>query len=191
MIGYCTAMGVIICMLRGVNVGGHNLIKMEALRALCESIKLRDAQTYVQSGNVVFRSDERDLVKLATRLEKALEKTFGFRPAVILRSTSGLRDVVARNPFATRQDVEPNKLLVTFLPADPGEAARELVRQMRIEPEELRISGQELYIHFPNGMGRSKLPFAAIDRALKMSGTARNWNSVTKLLAMAEALEAQ
>jgi uncharacterized protein (DUF1697 family) len=189
MIRYCTAMGVVICLLRGVNVGGHNKIKMEALRALCESLKLRDACTYVQSGNVVFRTNEKDMRKLALRLEDALEKSLGFRPPVILRTTSELREVVAKNPFARRTDIEPGKLLVNFLPGDPGDEGRERVRQMKIAPEELRIEGRELYIHFPNGQGKSKLPQAAIDKALKMSGTGRNWNSVTKLLEMAESLD--
>jgi uncharacterized protein (DUF1697 family) len=98
--------------------------------------------------------------------------------------------VVARNPFAKRRDIEPSKLLVTFLAYDPGRQARENVLKIQTDPEELRIEGRELYIYFPNGMGRSKLPMAAIEKALKTPGTSRNWNSVTKLLEMAEKLEA-
>src|ERR1039458_3254224 len=98
------AMPVVISMLRGVNVGGHNKIKMDALRELCASLKLRDPQTYVQSGNVVFRSDDRDLVPLGRRIEQAIERKFGFRPAVILRTAAELRDVIARNPFASRSE---------------------------------------------------------------------------------------
>ncbi len=79
-------MAVIISMLRGVNVGGHNKMKMDALRALYESLKLRDAQTYVQSGNVIFRTDERDMARLAKRIEDGIERKFGFRPDVILRT---------------------------------------------------------------------------------------------------------
>src|SRR5437879_8558787 len=86
-------MTVIISMLRGVNVGGHNKIKMEALRALYESLKLRDAQTYVQSGNVIFRTEERDMLRLAKRLEDGIERKFGFRPYVILRTAAEMRDV--------------------------------------------------------------------------------------------------
>jgi uncharacterized protein (DUF1697 family) len=183
-------MAVIISMLRGVNVGGHNKIKMDALRALYESLKLRDAQTHVQSGNVIFRTDERDISRLTKRIEDGIERKFGFRPDVILRTAAEMRDVVARNAFAKRRGIEPNKLLVTFLASDPGAEAREKVLQIKCDPEELRIEGQELYIYFPNGIGRSKLSLAALERALKTTGTGRNWNSVTKMLEMAEKLEA-
>jgi len=98
-------MPVIICMLRGVNVGGHNMIKMDALKALCVSLKLKDPQTYVQSGNVVFGSGEEDLPKLARRLQDAIEKAHGFRPGVVLRTAGELREVVARNPFAKRSGI--------------------------------------------------------------------------------------
>jgi uncharacterized protein (DUF1697 family) len=183
-------MPVIISMLRAVNVAGHNMIKMDALRALYQSLKLRDAQTYVQSGNVVFRTDERDLAQLTKRIQNGIERTFGCRPDVILRTTAELRDVIARNPFAKRRGIEPGKLLVTFLAADPGDAAREQVLKIKCEPEELRVNGRELYIYFPNGMGRPKLSWAVLDRTLKIPGTGRNWNSVTKLLEMAEKMEA-
>ena len=182
-------MAVIISMLRGVNVGGHNKIKMEALRALYESLKLRDAQTYVQSGNVIFRTDERDIARLTKRIEDGIERKFGFRPDVILRTAAEMRDVVARNPFAKRRGIEPSKLLVSFLASDPGEEGREKIRQMKCDPEEMRIERRELYIYFPNGMGRSKLPWAGMDKMLKTPGTGRNWNSVTKMLEMAERLE--
>src|ERR1022692_3242484 len=183
-------MAVIISMLRGVNVGAHNRIKMDALRALYESLGLRDPQTYVQSGNVVFRTDKRDLVALAKRIEDIIERGFGFRPPVILRTSSELRDVIARNPFAKRSGIEPSKLLVNFLASDPGVEARDKVLKLKTEPEELRMDGRELYIYFPSGMARPKLSWAVIEKTLKVPGTGRNWNSVTKLLEMAERLEA-
>jgi uncharacterized protein (DUF1697 family) len=182
-------MTVMISMLRGVNVGGHNRIKMDALRALYEFLKLRDAQTYVQSGNVIFRTDEQDVARLAKRIEDGIERKFGFRPDVILRTAAEMRDAIARNPFAKRRGIEPGKLLVSFLASDPGEEARKKLRQMKCDPEELRVEGREVYIYFPNGMGRSKLPWAGLDKMLKTPATGRNWNSVTKMLEMAEKLE--
>jgi uncharacterized protein (DUF1697 family) len=183
-------MGVIVSMLRGVNLGPHNRVKMEELRDLYVSLKLREPQTYVQSGNVIFRTDERDLVKLVKRIESAIEKKFGFQSDVVLRSTAQLRDVVARNPFAKRRGIEPGKLLVTFLAGDPGEEARAKVRAIKCAPDELWIEGSEAYLYFPNGAGRPTLSWAAIPKTLKVSGTARNWNSVTKILEIAEKMEA-
>src|SRR5437867_12319349 len=108
-------MPVIISMLRGVNVGGHNLIKMDALRALYESLGLQDPQTYVQSGNVIFRTKERDPSRLARQIENEIERGFGFRPGVILRTPSDLRDVINRNSLASSRDVDPCKVPVTVL----------------------------------------------------------------------------
>jgi len=173
-----------VCLLRGVNVGGNNVIKMEALRALCESLKLDRVQTYVQSGNVVCESAEREVPGLSARLAGAIEKQFGFRSDVVVRTAAELRSVVTRNPFAGRSDVAPNKLLVVFFGADPD---GDKVRGLKVANEELRLDGRELYVHFPDGQGKSKLSFAAFDRgAPKVSWTGRNWNTVTKLLAMAE-----
>src|SRR5947209_2146224 len=100
-------MTVAISMLRGINVGGHKSIKMESLRAMYESLGLRDAQTYVQSGNVVFRTAARDLSPLTKRIENKIEQVFGFRPGVIIRTPSELREVIRRNPFAKRPGIEP------------------------------------------------------------------------------------
>jgi uncharacterized protein (DUF1697 family) len=183
-------MPVIICMLRGVNVGGHNMIKMDALKALCVSLKLKDPQTYVQSGNVIFRSEEKDLEKLAKRLQDAIEKTHRFRPGVVLRTVAELRAVITRNPFAKRSGIEPGKLLVNFLAADPGKDTREKALAIKIGPEEMHLIGSEAYIYFPNGQGRSKFPWPAIERALGTSGTGRNWNSATKMLEIAEKMAA-
>jgi uncharacterized protein (DUF1697 family) len=183
-------MAVVISMLRAVNVGSHGRIKMDALRALYESLGLRDPQTYIQSGNVVFRTKERELVRLAKRIEDAIERKFGFRPDVVLRTATDLRDAIRRNPFATRRDIDPSKLLVTFLADDPDSEAREKILKINAEPEELRLDGRELYIYFPNGMARPKLSWTAIAKTLKTSGTGRNWNTVRELLEMAEKMEA-
>ncbi len=183
-------MTVYISMLRGVNVGGHNKVKMEALRALYESLGLKDAQTLIQSGNVVFRAKQQNSTLLAKRIGDGIETHFGFRPGVIIRTTSELRNVITKNPFATRKNIDPRKLLVSFLAADPGPEAREKVLAIEVVPEELRVEGRELYIYFLNGMGKSKLSMPMIEKTLKTSGTGRNWNTVQKLLAMAKALEA-
>jgi uncharacterized protein (DUF1697 family) len=181
-------MAVVVSMLRGVNLGPHNRIKMDALRTLYESLGLRNVATYVQSGNVVFQTTARDLVKIGRRIEDGIESTFGFRCDVVLRTPVELRDVVAANPFAGRSGIEPAKLLIAFLARGLSPEAKAKLLSVPIEPEELYIHGRELYIYFANGMARPKLPSGLIDRTVQMAWTGRNWNTVTKLLEMSEAL---
>jgi len=181
-------MAVVISLLRGINVGGNRKIKMDALRVLYESLDCRNVQTHIQSGNVVFKTKERNLDRLTKRIEDAIEKTFGFQSNVIVRTHAELSDLIARNPFAGRTDIEPGKLLVTFLATSPAAEALDKLRSIKADPEELRIDGREVYIYFPNGAGRSKLPWASFEKTLKVPGTARNWNTVLKMLEMAEKL---
>jgi len=183
-------MPVVISLLRSVNVAGHNKIKMDALRELYESLKLRNPQTYVQSGNVVFRAEDRNLDALAARIEQAIERKFACRVPVILRTASKLRDVIGRNPFAARDGIEPGKLLVTFLARDPTAEARAKFLAIKTDVEELHLDGRELYTYFSNGMGRPKVSWPTVERTLAVPSTGRNWNTVTKLLEMAESLEA-
>ena len=184
-------MPVLISMLRGVNVGGHNKIKMDALRALYESLKLEDPRTYVQSGNVIFRTKEKTSAALAKKIQDAIERKFGFRPEVILRTKDELRNAIATSPFATRPDLEPGKILVTFLAGDPGPQAHAALLGFKSHPEELHLQGRELFIYFPDGAGKSKLPWSTVAKLLNTTGTARNWNSVTKMLAIAEEMDAK
>jgi uncharacterized protein (DUF1697 family) len=99
-----------------------------------------------------------------------------------------MRDVVARNPFSER-DIESKKILVTFLAREPSREACEKALRIEPGPDELRIDGRELFLYFPNGMARPTLSPAALERVLKIPGTGRNWNSVLKLLEMAEGME--
>jgi len=182
-------MPVLVAFLRAVNVGGHAKIKMDALRELFVSLKFAEPQTYVQSGNVIFNSSERDLASIAKRIQQGIEKKFGCCPEVVLRTPDDLRAVISKNPFRKRANIEPGKLLVSFLAGDPAKGAIKSLAALPIQPEELHLVGRELFIYFPNGQGKSKFPWARVDKALQTAGTGRNWNSVTKILKIAERLE--
>lgn len=181
-------MAVVIAMLRGVNVGGHQKVSMETLRTLCSGLGLRGVQTYIQSGNVVFHEDSGDAVALARTLEDAIEKEFGFRVGVVVRTLAEMRKVIANNPFEARAEVEPNRLLVVFLASAPARQTREQVLGVACAPEELHLKGREMYIYYPNGMARPTIPLARIEKMLGCASTGRNWNTVHKLLAMGEVL---
>jgi uncharacterized protein (DUF1697 family) len=183
-------MSVVISLLRGVNLGSHNKVKMDALRGLYLSLGMQNVQTHVQSGNVVFRTKERELARLARLIEDRIEKKFGFRTDVILRTPSELRGVIARNPFGRRRDIDPSKLLVSFLATDPSAEALEKVSNLDTQPDELYVDGREFYIYFVSSMARPKISWIAIAKMLKTPGTGRNRNTVRKLLGMAEKLGA-
>ena len=172
-------MTTLVALLRGVNVGGKNKIRMEELRTACEGLGWRDVRTYIQSGNIVFRCKDKDA---GARLEAALESQFGIQTFVVTRTLAEMRALVERNPFP---GLDPKKILVSFLSLEPGAEAVAKVEAMGITPEEVRISGREMFIHFPLGQGVSKLPMAKIERTLGTGGTGRNWNTVLALLEMA------
>jgi len=184
-------MPVVVSMLRGVNVGAHNRIKMDALRAVYQSLGLKDCQTFIQSGNVVFRSEEKNLAKLRNRIEAAIEKKFGFRPDVILRTTKEMRSAVVGSPFTGRDNIDPSKLLVTFLAEKPGAEAKREFMKIKSDSEEMYLNGRELYIYFAEGLARPKIAWMSVVKTLGTTGTGRNWNSVLELLGMAVKMESR
>lgn len=167
-----------VALLRGVNVGGKNKLPMADLRALVESLGHVDVSTYIQSGNVVFTGDRSVTPE---SWQSAIAKQFGLNVTVVLRTASELDKIVNANPFSR---VETSTLHVGFMTKKPSVALVAKLDAARFRPDELSVRGRELYLHLPNGMGRSKLP-AYLDRQLKISTTVRNWNTVTKLLELA------
>lgn len=180
-------MAVIISLLRGINVGGKKPIKMDALCSVYNGIGFGDVQSCLQSGNVVFTAKSQNLKTLTKQIEDAIEQKFGYRCDVVLRTSSELKQLIANNPFAKTRGIEPGKLgIVFFKEAPAADSCREVLR-VKAKDEEVHNNGREFYIYFGSGMGQSKL-FAAIAR--KLTGTTRNWNTVTRLAEIAERLQA-
>lgn len=166
-----------VALLRGVNVGGRNKLRMDELRSLVESLGYTEVSTFIQSGNVLFSAAE---PASAASLRAALSTRLGIDAAVVLRSAAELARAVASNPF---DEADPARLHVGFLTDPP---ASELVAKLdagRYLPEEVSIIGNDVYLHLPDGMGRAKLP-GTLDRKLGMAMTVRNWNTVTRLLGL-------
>jgi uncharacterized protein (DUF1697 family) len=172
-----------VAMLRGINLGSHKRIAMGELRALFETLGLEGMRTYVVSGNVVFESPRRGRAALAGDIEGAIESTLGHDVTVVLRTGPELARIVAANPFP---DAGSSTLYVTFLGDTP---ARDRVRELEAAPtegdDEFAVRGTEVYLHFPNGYGRSKLNNEALERQLGVAGTTRNWRTTTTLAGMA------
>jgi uncharacterized protein (DUF1697 family) len=184
-------MTVYVSMLRAVNVGGSSRIKMDALQRVYESLGFADVRTLLQSGNVVFRSTLDGRERLAKRIVQELERQLGLRIEVMLRTLAEVESIVERGPvLAARAD--PSKLLVMFLSSVPSAAAQAALlkwHKSKELPEMLELRGPEIYLYYPNGVGRSKLTSAVIESKLDTWGTARNWNTLVKLVEIGRALE--
>lgn len=175
-------MPVFIALIRGINVGGHKKIKMADVKRLCEELGLSDVRTHLQSGNVVFRTARTDRARLVKELEDAL----ALDARVILRTAPELRKAMEANPMPEEAQGAPSAFVVVFLAEKPSAAAMQSLRGAYSGPEKMELHGAELYIEYGAGMGTSKFTNTLIERKLGTSGTARNWNTVTRLVEMAE-----
>jgi uncharacterized protein (DUF1697 family) len=167
-----------VSLLRGINVGGHNMVSMARLRALYEALGCEDVATYLQSGNVVFRRD-RDPAGVGRGVERAIKRELGLDVRVLDRTHADLAEIVEVDPFPK---ADPSRRLVMFLSAPPGKEIAREIGHVTLGPDEARLIGRELHLHCPDGVGNSKLPGLLNERRLGVTATARNWRTVTRLL---------
>jgi uncharacterized protein (DUF1697 family) len=173
-----------VALLRAVNVGGRTPVAMAALRAWLEGLGFAEPRTLLQSGNAVFRGAGQGGPRLERRLELEAAKRLGLQTEFFLRDAKAWREVVARNPFAAEADRDPAHLLVVFLKQAPAPARVAALRAAIKGREAVRALGRQAYVVYPDGIGRSKLTMAVIERHLGTRATGRNWNTVMKLAAL-------
>jgi len=179
-------MTAFVALFRGINVGGHHKIRMDALKDVHEALGFQDVIPYIQSGNVVFTSDDANVARLRGNIEHGFAKKFGFHVEVFVRTSAELRDIIEKNPFQNQPDRGSKWVAVLFLAARPELTAQDDLLKTYAGPEEFFIMGQEMYIYYTNGMGRSKLSLSLIEKKLKTVGTARNWNTILQLQKLLE-----
>jgi len=170
-------------LLRGINVGGKHIVPMKDLAEIFATAECKDVRTYIQSGNVVFTCTNNVAAGLCRSLEKKIEARYGFPAPVVLRSHEELAQVSRSNPFLKAGKAEQT-LYVSFLANEPAAEAVAKLDPQRSPGDEFRVIGREIYLHFPNGAGRSKLTNAYFDSRLSTTSTSRNWATVLKLLEM-------
>jgi uncharacterized protein (DUF1697 family) len=176
-----------ISFLRGVNMTGHNPIKMTDLSALYKELGFTDAKTYIQSGNVIFSSeDESGLSDIAIRIEKAIYERFTHTVPVMIRTIEEVRSIISVNPFLDEENFEPSKMAVIFLCEKATEDQINKVVNIDYPPDKYKISGKEIFIYCPNGFGRTKLYTNFFEKKMGVTGTARNWKTITTILNIAE-----
>ena len=171
-----------VALLRGLNVGGKNRLPMGKLAAVFEAEGCTGVTTYIQSGNVVF-STERAAADLSRALSDRLLTAHSMDVPVVLRSGEELVAVARANPFL-RRGADPGALHVAFLSTEPDPVGVARLDPDRAPPDELIVTGSEVYLHLPNGVGRTKLTNAYLDRCLGVVSTARNWRTVLALAEM-------
>ncbi|WP_342479625.1 DUF1697 domain-containing protein [Paenibacillus sp. FSL F4-0097] len=173
-----------IALLRGINVGGNKIIKMLDLKAIFQTLGFANVRTYIQSGNVVFESDEGSVSLLSGVIERQIHEVFGFEVSVIIRTLAEMENVIANDPFQLSEPEEFKRWYVTFLPAEPSAEALDKLRTYENGPDKVRFVGREMYILYEVSVSQSPLFKVPFDKILGMPITARNWNTVNKLVAI-------
>jgi uncharacterized protein (DUF1697 family) len=177
-------METIISILRGINVGGQNKIPMVELKALYEKAGFKNVTTYIQSGNVVFSAEKKELNSLPDKIQQIIFKKYGFNVPVIVRTVDEMESVVKSNPMLKIKGIDIEKLHVTFLSAYPSEQALEKIKTYDYRPDEFIIVEREIFIYCPNGYGNTKISNTFFENKLKVTATTRNWRTVNELLKM-------
>ena len=179
-----SATGVIVALLRGINVGGKNRLRMKELIALFVDAGCDDVRTYIQSGNVVFRTGPAVGEEISSIISASILSRFGYRVPVITRTAREFQEIVRANPFV-KAGAEADKLHVIFLAELPDGAQVEALDPDRSPGDEFAVQGREIYLHCPNGVARSKLTNSYFDSRLSTTSTTRNWRTVQRLFELA------
>ncbi|MBI1826131.1 MAG: DUF1697 domain-containing protein [Planctomycetes bacterium] len=174
-----------VALLRGINVGGKNSIPMRELAAMFAKADCADVRTYIQSGNVIFTASPKCAKMLPKLMAEQIEHRFGFHVPVIIRSADELQRVATKNPFL-RRDIEPDQCHVAFLANTPNKADAAELDPRRSPGDSFMIQGQEIYLHLPKGVAKSKLTNAYFDSKLRTVSTVRNWRTVLKLIELSK-----
>jgi uncharacterized protein (DUF1697 family) len=173
-----------VALLRAVNLGPHNKVGMADLRGLLVDLGFADARTLLQSGNVVFTGGARAPAKLESLLQDGARRQLGLDTAFFVRTAEQWRAVIDGNPFVSEARKDPGHLVVLFLKEAPGRQALAALRAAITGREVVEVDGRQAYAVYPDGIGRSKLTAALLERKLGTPGTGRNWNTVLKLAAL-------
>lgn len=174
-----------ISIVRGINVTGKNLIKMDLLQKSYERLGYQNIRTYVQSGNVIFRAEPFPPKELERTLSALIEKDFGYKVPVIVLTIDQLRRVIERNPFTPDPSKDPAYLHVTFLSSTPDLADFEAIESKKQDGEEIHISQDAVYLYCPKGYGKTKLNNSFLEAKLQVPATTRNWKTTNELLKLA------
>jgi uncharacterized protein (DUF1697 family) len=176
-------MPIYIAFLRGVNMTGHNSIKMKELAKMFSDLGFAGAETYIQSGNVVFPAGGHfSRETLAALIEENIRKSFGFDIPAMIRTPDELTAIVSNNPFRQLDQFDPSRMAAVFLHEPMTENQVSRMDGIDYPPDKYMLSGSEIYIYCPNGFGKTKLYTNFFENRMKVSGTARNWKTMAAII---------
>jgi len=175
-----------ISILRGINVSGQKIIKMEALKELYTRLGFLNCKTYVQSGNVLFQFKNEKTDVLVKLIQNEIKSEFGFDVPVIVMDNIKLERIVKRNPFVKDNLKNPSYMHVTFLSSHPADFDESDILNKRAPAEEMMFTKEAVYLYCPNGYGKTKLNNNFLENKLKVRATTRNWKTTNKLLELAK-----
>lgn len=174
-----------ISILRGINVSGQKLIKMDALKLMYQNLGFKNVQSYVQSGNIIFSAPATDIKKLECKIEVQIKKDFGFEVPVIVLGMGDLGKIIKHNPFTNDTDKEASFLHVTFLSDYPITMDKLGIETKKQENEAVTFGEKVIYLYCPNGYGKTKLHNNFLESKLKVNATTRNWKTVNEIFRLA------
>lgn len=171
-----------ISILRGINVGGQRKVPMTVLKSLYEELKFKDIISYIQSGNIIFQTNQNITEQiLAAKIHKKISEKFNFDVPVIVRTIQEMESIIAKNPFLKMQNIDLEKLHVTFLEEVPGQNDLQNIEKYDYSPDKFIIINKEIFLYCPGGYGKTKLSNNFFENKLKLRATTRNWKTVNKL----------
>lgn len=173
-----------LALLRGINVSGHNMIKMEALKTVLEAAGFQNVRTYIQSGNVFVDTDEANAAAVGFKIKKELFKNFGHEVPVVVIAKSDLDECLNNNPFLKEKEVDTKKLYVAFVSTTLKDTSINDLKISQFKPDEARIDGNKIFIKYAVGAGKTRFDQKYIEKKLNVVATIRNWNTVLILREM-------
>ncbi len=181
-------MKTFIAILRGINVSGSKPLKMDALRAMCETLKFKNVQTYIQSGNIVFKYKDTQPEVLEKLITKKLKEVFSYDVPVIVIEANELKKVIQSNPFVNQRKLDTG-LHITFLSQVPEKVNFDKIKELTFGEDEFILSGKNIYLFCPVSYGNSKLSNTFFENKLKVTATTRNWKTINELSTIAENIQ--
>lgn len=170
-----------VALLRGINVSGQKIIKMEVLKKMFERLNFEQVKTYIQSGNVIFESNILETNKLAERIIEEIEIEFGFQVPVLVKKISELQEIISHNPYSNLNEDELKRLYIVLLKNPAEQFLIEQLNSIDYAPEEFHITEKAIYFYCPSGYGKSKIDNNFFEKKLKVVATTRNWKTMNAL----------